>query len=126
MSRRGWLFVSFSWLCFTWLGHLRHEMVSSAQSVASPQPADGSVIPANVLAGFQERAFVGDNGSLSRYRVLLPKGFSESGVAKYPLVLFLHGACERGSDNAGRTTAGTDLHRTCRRRTRHLDRNLQA
>jgi predicted peptidase len=41
------------------------------------------------------------------YRVLLPPEFVESKT--YPLILFLHGAGERGSDNEKQLTHGADL-----------------
>ena len=42
-----------------------------------------------------------------RYRMLLPKNFDES--KQYPLVLFLHGAGERGSDNKKQLAHGSSL-----------------
>lgn len=47
---------------------------------------------------FEPREFVGSPGTPLKYRLLKPLGY-ESGK-KYPLVLFLHGAGERGDDNA--------------------------
>jgi predicted peptidase len=41
------------------------------------------------------------------YRLLLPEGFDAS--KKYPLVLFLHGAGERGRDNEAQLTHGGQL-----------------
>lgn len=41
------------------------------------------------------------------YRLLLPKGFSKNKT--YPLVLFLHGAGERGEDNKKQLTHGSNL-----------------
>jgi len=41
------------------------------------------------------------------YRILYPKDFDRD--QKYPLVLFLHGAGERGSDNAGQLVHGGEL-----------------
>lgn len=41
------------------------------------------------------------------YRLLLPKNFDES--KQYPLVLFLHGAGERGSDNNKQLVHGSSL-----------------
>lgn len=46
-----------------------------------------------------------DKGDTLNYRMLLPKDFSES--KSYPLVLFLHGAGERGSDNIKQLTHGS-------------------
>lgn len=41
------------------------------------------------------------------YRILYPKNFDKN--KKYPLLLFLHGAGERGSDNEAQLTHGGDL-----------------
>ncbi len=41
------------------------------------------------------------------YRLLLPKGYEAS--KKYPLILFLHGAGERGRDNEAQLTHGSSL-----------------
>lgn len=45
---------------------------------------------------FQEKRFA-FGGSVLPYRILWPENFNES--KKYPVILFLHGAGERGSDN---------------------------
>jgi predicted peptidase len=45
-----------------------------------------------------------------KYRVLWPDDFSEN--KSYPLVLFLHGAGERGSDNKAQLTHGSTLFTT--------------
>jgi predicted peptidase len=41
------------------------------------------------------------------YRILYPENFSED--ASYPLILFLHGAGERGDDNEKQLTHGSEL-----------------
>lgn len=46
-------------------------------------------------------------GDTLKYRILYPKGFSEG--KKYPLVLFLHGAGERGNDNESQLIHGSEL-----------------
>lgn len=43
-------------------------------------------------------------GKILKYQLMLPEGYSES--KKYPLILFLHGAGERGSDNEKQLTHG--------------------
>ncbi|MDU8885881.1 prolyl oligopeptidase family serine peptidase [Yeosuana sp. MJ-SS3] len=48
-----------------------------------------------------------NNGDTLRYRMLLPKNFSEEN--KYPIVLFLHGAGERGNDNKKQLVHGSKL-----------------
>jgi predicted peptidase len=50
-----------------------------------------------------ERAVTVD-GTVYRYRVFLPRGYSRSRA--WPVVLFLHGSDERGDDNAAQATAG--------------------
>ncbi|MCX2679297.1 prolyl oligopeptidase family serine peptidase [Galbibacter sp. EGI 63066] len=55
---------------------------------------------------YQEKEFVVNKDTL-KYRIMYPKGFSED--KQYPLVLFLHGAGERGSDNASQLIHGSSL-----------------
>ncbi|WP_424493336.1 prolyl oligopeptidase family serine peptidase [Salinimicrobium sp. GXAS 041] len=55
---------------------------------------------------FQKEQFIQENDTLN-YRILFPKNFSEE--KEYPLVLFLHGAGERGNDNESQLTHGSDL-----------------
>lgn len=55
---------------------------------------------------FSKEHYIVGNDTLS-YRMLLPKDFDKS--KQYPLVLFLHGAGERGSDNAKQLTHGSEL-----------------
>ena len=54
-----------------------------------------------------EKQFLTEQGDTLPYRLLLPEGFDAS--RKYPLVLFLHGAGERGSDNEKQLTHGSRL-----------------
>lgn len=46
---------------------------------------------------FEASEYINDAGDTLRYRILLPEEFEEG--LNYPLVLFLHGMGERGSDN---------------------------
>ncbi|WP_409966415.1 hypothetical protein PIECOFPK_00437 [Mycovorax composti] len=55
---------------------------------------------------FEKHSFVQGSDTLP-YRVLLPENYDAS--KKYPLVLFLHGAGERGSDNEKQLTHGAAL-----------------
>ncbi|MCM5662854.1 carboxylesterase family protein [Galbibacter mesophilus] len=55
---------------------------------------------------YEKSNFVKDGDTL-RYRIMLPKNFTEG--KEYPLVLFLHGAGERGSDNESQLTHGSSL-----------------
>lgn len=55
---------------------------------------------------FHSEQFI-QQGDTLNYRVLYPEGFSED--KEYPLVLFLHGAGERGNDNQAQLTHGGEL-----------------
>ncbi|HIC31928.1 MAG TPA: phospholipase [Flavobacteriaceae bacterium] len=55
---------------------------------------------------FSKELYIKDNDTL-QYRMLLPENFSKE--KKYPVVLFLHGAGERGSDNQKQLTHGSKL-----------------
>lgn len=46
----------------------------------------------------EKHTFTRDKASLP-YRLLKPAGYDKAGKSSYPLVVFLHGAGERGSDN---------------------------
>lgn len=53
---------------------------------------------------FEPREFVGANGQTLKYRLLKPSPYNAD--RKYPLVIFLHGAGERGSDNTAQLKHG--------------------
>lgn len=55
---------------------------------------------------FQKKTFVEESDTL-QYRILFPRNFDEN--KHYPLVLFLHGAGERGSDNERQLIHGASL-----------------
>lgn len=55
---------------------------------------------------FKKEVFIQDGNTL-RYRILFPENFSED--KKYPVVLFLHGAGERGADNEAQLIHGSKL-----------------
>ena len=48
---------------------------------------------------FEKRTFSGASGKQLLYRMLKPDGYDPAGTTAYPLVIFLHGAGERGDDN---------------------------
>ena len=56
----------------------------------------GSII-AQDLDRYEKQTYLGRDGELP-YRILLPKHYNPD--IAYPLVLFLHGSGERGSDNS--------------------------
>lgn len=55
---------------------------------------------------FSKEIFIKNKDTL-HYRMLLPENFSED--KSYPVVLFLHGAGERGNDNERQLTHGSQL-----------------
>jgi len=70
-----------------------------AVSLVEPAYAQPAAISDVLTSQYVEKVFVDANATEHRYRLLLPDGFKQEDTTKYPLVLFLHGAGERGSDN---------------------------
>lgn len=61
-------------------------------------------IPLAQESEFEAHAFVNSEKDTLNYRLLLPENFEED--KNYPVVLFLHGAGERGSDNESQLAWG--------------------
>jgi predicted peptidase len=61
----------------------------------------------NESAQYEKRSFKTSFDSTLSYRILYPKDFDAT--KKYPLVVFLHGAGERGDDNEQQLTHGANL-----------------
>lgn len=64
------------------------------------------ILTAQIEQSYQKKQYVKDTDTLN-YRILFPKDFSND--KKYPVVLFLHGAGERGDDNLSQLTHGGEL-----------------
>lgn len=78
------------------------SLIVTMTSIKAQSPA--------ALAAFEARTFTDEqSGHLLPYRVLWPQGYDQSKKKKYPLILFLHGAGERGDDNQLQLTHGTPL-----------------
>ena len=71
----------------------------AASAVAEPPP--------NPADEYEARTFPGEAGKILGYRLLKPKNYNVA--KKYPLVIFLHGAGERGSDNVAQLRHGAPL-----------------
>ena len=56
---------------------------------------------------YEQKVWKADGGDSLRYRILLPENYDSTKA--YPLVLFLHGAGERGSDNKKQLIHGARL-----------------
>lgn len=65
-----------------------------------------SLLKGQTESPYTYQVFVNNEGTL-KYRMLMPKDFSEE--KQYPVVLFLHGAGERGSDNERQLVHGSKL-----------------
>lgn len=87
--------------CLAALFTLSTAAVMSAQE--SDAPKETKATSADPLEAFEARQYEGGEGELSLpYRLLKPIGFEAENrdpQQRYPLVVFLHGAGERGDDN---------------------------
>lgn len=68
---------------------------------------------------YEARVYKNDAGQTLNYRLLIPKDYSPAGTEKFPLVLFLHGAGERGDDNKKQLVHGTREFATEANRTKY-------
>ena len=59
------------------------------------------------LSLYEKKQFISATGDTLDYRILFPENYQSD--KDYPLVLFLHGAGERGSDNEKQLTHGAGL-----------------
>jgi len=66
----------------------------------------GSILMAQETSLYEKKDFIKGNDTLL-YRILYPENFDEK--ASYPVILFLHGAGERGNDNKKQLTHGSSL-----------------
>ena len=70
-----------------------------------------TILSINLYAGdkssFLKKQFTTKNGYKLNYRILYPLNYSSD--KEYPLILFLHGAGERGNNNEAQLTHGGDM-----------------
>ena len=66
----------------------------------------GRQVTAQQFNKYEKGLYVNKNDSLN-YRILMPENFDPN--KKYPVVIFLHGSGERGSDNQAQLTHGGNL-----------------
>jgi predicted peptidase len=58
-----------------------------------------------VTTGFVSKTFV-DAGTTRGYQVFIPANYNSASVTKVPVILFLHGSGEQGTDNVKQTNVG--------------------
>jgi len=68
----------------------------------------GAAAPVAQCQSYEARVHQASDGTVLPYRFLAPETVEEG--ARYPLVLFLHGAGERGDDNSAQLKHGTALY----------------
>jgi predicted peptidase len=66
-----------------------------------------NIYAANIADRFQARIYNSKKQTRLPYRLLVPKNYART--IKYPLVLFLHGSDERGTDNKKQLYVGLDV-----------------
>lgn len=81
------------------------NLYNSANLPATPFRTDKTAIVDYSL--FEKKQYQNSKGEAIPYRILYPKDYDKS--KKYPLVLFLHGAGERGNDNEAQLVHGVKL-----------------
>lgn len=69
----------------------------------------GTLVSAQWQSKYEKKELVDGNDTL-RYRIMYPKDFKETET--YPVILFLHGAGERGNDNESQLVHGGKLFAT--------------
>ena len=74
-------------------------------TVTSPcPPIDTTTTPTNVTTGFVTKTLV-DQGNTYGFQVFIPANYNSTTV-KLPVILFLHGSSEKGTDNVKQMTVG--------------------
>lgn len=80
--------------------------LAAARTMAAAEPAED--------AGFEALEYQDAEGATLLYRLLKP-GDNDTAKGKHPLLLFLHGAGERGSDNKAQLVHGKEMMRAAAR-----------
>ena len=96
------LFGSLVWLG----GNGPSGELAVAQDPAGEKPTEPSAATDQWRSGYTRQTFVAADGSKHAYRLRFPDGFTEGDSRRYPLVLLLHGAGERGADNEAQLVHG--------------------
>lgn len=79
----------------------------SLRKEAERKPLQPQEVLDTIIPHYKAEIFTAASGQTLPYRVLMPAGFNAS--KKYPLILFLHGGGERGSNNTQQLSIGGSL-----------------
>lgn len=83
-------------------GGIRRPVRTPAKPATVTKTFDG-----NADSTYEKGEWISPKGDTLRYRLLLPEGYNP--LSSYPMILFLHGAGERGSDNTKQLVHGANL-----------------
>ncbi|MBE6530368.1 MAG: phospholipase [Ruminococcaceae bacterium] len=76
------------------------SVLASAETDDQPKTEE----PINMTELFEAKSFTSSKGTKINYRIFFPKDYNPQ--KKYPLILFLHGLGQRGSDNSSQLNLG--------------------
>ncbi|GAB6166700.1 hypothetical protein JCM19992_27000 [Thermostilla marina] len=82
--------------------------VGALTAACAAAHARAETVEETLRARMEKRVYRNDAGESLPYRLLVPEGYDAG--KKYPLILFLHGAGERGDDNALQLKHAQVLH----------------
>jgi predicted peptidase len=82
----------------------RHRFVLVILLLSFPLRAHAAQAPDAAVAGFIAGTYRSPSGEAMAYRLFVPVGYDAA--KKYPIVLWLHGAAGRGSDNFSQVSGG--------------------
>jgi predicted peptidase len=80
------------------------DLVAPGCTNPSGCPDTTTIGPTNVQTGFVAKTYV-DNGTTYKYQVFIPAGYNAS-TTRIPIILFLHGSGEKGTDNQLQLSVG--------------------
>jgi len=78
---------------------------SCITTATCPDTTGGGGGGGTVTTGFVSKTFV-DAGTTRGYQVFIPANYNSASVTKVPVILFLHGSGEQGTDNVKQTNVG--------------------
>src|SRR5271166_3523287 len=84
---------------------MRITSAAALAALVALTAASKGEMPKNT-SSFEKRTYTDASGKKLLYRLLRPEGYDPSSKTAYPLVLFLHGAGERGDDNEAQLLHG--------------------